>query len=211
MNDSSDNLFEKEPPAIARLLGTAHRLVFTEGYTAFTMDELAHELGMSKKTLYVHFPAKDAIIERIIDALGSRLRARMDAVVSDPKLSFTEKVAGVVAAASTTLGRVSPAMLRELQRNAPGVYQKLEDIRQRTIPVIFGRLIRDGIAEGMVRPDIDPAFATEFWLQAIRGMVQPAVLERTQLSIPQTLHRALHLFFAGLLTPAGRKTYEKHA
>lgn len=211
MNDISDDLFENEPPAVARLLRAAYRLLFTEGYAAFTMEELAHELGMSKKTLYVHFPSKDAIIEKIIDVLGSHLRARMDAVVGNPRLRFTEKVSGVGAAASATLAKASPAMLRELQRYAPAVYQKIEDIRTRTIPIIFGRLIRDGIAEGMVRGDVDPEFAAEFWLQAIRGMVQPAVLERTQLTVPQTLHRALQIFFAGLLTPAGRKHYEKHA
>ena len=74
----------------------------------------------------------------------------------------------------------------------------------------FGRLIRTGIAEGMVRPEIDPAFAAEFWLQAIRGLVQPDVLDRTQLTPRQTLEKAIHLFFNGLLTPAGRKDYEKH-
>jgi glycosyltransferase involved in cell wall biosynthesis len=71
--------------------------------------------------------------------------------------------------------------------------------------------IRDGIAEGKVRADVDPAFAVEFWLQAIRGLAQPAVLERTQLTLPQTLDRALHIFFSGLLTPTARKDYEKHS
>jgi len=101
-------------------------------------------------------------------------------------------------------------MLRDLQRFAPHIYQKIEELRQKIIPYVFGRLIRTGIAEGMVRPDLDPAFATEFWLQAIRGLVQPSTLERTHLTLPQTLEKALNLFFAGLLTPAGRKDHEKH-
>jgi AcrR family transcriptional regulator len=211
MNESPDTLFDREPPVTARMLKTAHRLIFQEGYPAFTMDELAHELGMSKKTLYVHFPGKDALVGRIIDLIGARMWTRMEAVIDDRKLDFTQKVAGVVAVAGTTLGKVSPAMLRELQRFAPDVYQKIEELRSRTIPVVFGRLIRDGIAEGKVRADVDPAFAVEFWLQAIRGLAQPAVLERTQLTLPQTLDRALHIFFSGLLTPTARKDYEKHS
>lgn len=208
---TSGSLFAHEPPAIARLLTVAHQLLFAYGYQAFTMDELAHELGVSKKTLYVHFRSKDAIIERIIDNIGQAIRTRLQKVAEDPKLPFTQKLAAVVSAAGSTLSHVNPTMLRDLQRFAPQIYQKIEDIRQKMIPLVFGRLIRDGIAEGKVRRDVDPSFATEFWLQAIRGLVQPAALERTQLTLPQTLEKALHLFFAGLLSPAGRKDYERHS
>ncbi|OHE85006.1 MAG: hypothetical protein A3G75_14240 [Verrucomicrobia bacterium RIFCSPLOWO2_12_FULL_64_8] len=198
------------PRATVRIVETARRHLFAYGYSTLTMDDLAHELGMSKKTLYVHFPGKDAIIGAIIDALGRTLRSRMDAVLADPALTFSQKLHGFVGVAGSTLASVSPAMLRDLQRFAPSLYQRIEDLRQKIIPHVFGRLIRAGIAEGKVRPDLDPDFATEFWLQAIRGLVQPATLERTRLNLPQTLEKALNLFFHGLLTPAGRKDYEKH-
>lgn len=205
------DLFEREPPEAARVLRAAATLLFTYGYQAFTMDELAHELGVSKKTLYVHFRSKDAIIERIIDLTGERLRTDMESVVENPALTFTQKLSGVVTAAAGTLAKLSPTTLRDLQRFAPHLYAKIEALRSKIVPLVFGRLIRDGIADGNVRRDIDPAFATEFWLHAIRGMVQPATLERTQLTLPQTMARSLDLFFAGLLTPAGRKAYEKHS
>lgn len=194
-----------------RILQAAHEFLFRYGYQALTMDELAHELGISKKTLYVHFDGKDAIIEEIIDTIGRTLRTRMEAALADPDLTFVQRTRRVVEVAGATLARASPTMLRDLQRFAPPIYQKIEDLRQQNIPLVFGRLIRAGIAEGKVRPDLDPEFATEFWLQAIRGLVQPAVLDRTHLTPRQTLEKALNLFFAGLLTPAGRKDYEKHA
>jgi len=210
MTETPESFFSEEEPAAGRILHAAHQHLFSYGYNALTMDELAHELGISKKTLYVHFAGKDAIIEKIIDAIGRSLRARMEAVLADPALTFTQKIHGFVDVAGSTLAKASPTMLRDLQRFAPHIYQKIEELRQKIIPYVFGRLIRTGIAEGMVRPDLDPAFATEFWLQAIRGLVQPSTLERTHLTLPQTLEKALNLFFAGLLTPAGRKDYEKH-
>ncbi|HVU36201.1 MAG TPA: TetR/AcrR family transcriptional regulator [Opitutaceae bacterium] len=206
-----ENIFDDEPAPIARLLTAAANQLFTVGYQALTMDELAHELGVSKKTLYIHFPGKDAIVGRIIDAIGLAVRTRMEEVLANPALSYTEKAAGVIDVAGTTFGRANPAMLRDLQRYAPQLYQKIEDIRSKIVPLVFGRLIRMGIAEGKVRSDIDPAFATEFWLQAIRGLVQPVVLDRTQRTLAQTLKDAHDLFFAGLLTSAGRKDYEKHS
>jgi AcrR family transcriptional regulator len=201
------------PPAdspVGRILRAAHQHLFSFGYSTLTMDALAHELGMSKKTLYVHFPSKDALASAIVDFLGKSLRTRMDAILSDPAQTFVQKLCGIVDIIGGTMAKASPAMFRDLQRYAPAVYRKIEDLRQETIPYVFGRLIRAGIAEGIVRSDIDPAFATEFWLQAIRGLVQPEVLERTQLTIRQTLEKAINLFFVGVLTPAGRKLYAKH-
>ena len=85
----------------------------------------------------------------------------------------------------------------------------LDELRQKNIPFVFGRLFRTGITEGALRPDLDPDFAAQFWLQAIRGLVHPDTLAVTHLSPQQTLEKALELFTGGLLTPAGRKDYEK--
>jgi AcrR family transcriptional regulator len=193
-----------------RILEGARTLLLAYGFNALTMDDLARELGMSKKTLYVHFPSKDALAEAILDGIGKTIRTQLDAVLSHPKFTFAQKLCGVIDVVGSILGKVSPATLRDLQRYAPHLYQKIEEVRKKNIPYVFGRLIRTGIAEGMVRPEIDPAFAAEFWLQAIRGLVQPDILDRTQLTPRQTLEKAIHLFFNGLLTPAGRKDYEHH-
>ena len=208
--ETTDLLFAGESPEAARILQSARLHLFKYGYQALTMDELAHELGISKKTLYVHFPGKDVIIGKIITAIGTTMRARMDTVLADSERSFAGKLAAFVEVAGSIFTTVNPTTLRDLQRFAPPLYQQIEEIRQVNIPYIFGRLIRDGIAEGKVRGDVDPAFAAEFWLHALRGLVQPATLERTQRTLRQTLHEALDLFFCGLLTPAGRKDYEKH-
>jgi AcrR family transcriptional regulator len=198
-----------EDAADTRILATAQHQLFSYGYTALTMDDLAHELGMSKKTLYRHFPGKDAIIGIIIDGIGGMIRSEMEAVLNEPKLSFVRKLRAIMDVIAPRLALASPAMLRELQRYAPRIYQKLDELRQKNIPYVYGRLFREGIAEGAVRADLDPDFAAQFWLQAMRGLVHPDTLAVTHLTPRQTFEKALGLFAGGLLTPAGRKDYEK--
>ncbi|MEO6876070.1 MAG: TetR/AcrR family transcriptional regulator [Opitutaceae bacterium] len=192
-----------------RILAAAQRQLFAYGYNALTMDDLAHELGISKKTLYLHFPGKDAIISIVIDGVGRVIRSGMETVLNDPKLTFAQKLRGIVDVVAPRLAQTSPAMLRELQRYAPSIHQKIDELRQKNIPYVFSRLFRAGIAEGAVRADLDPDFAAQFWLQVMRGLTHPDTLAITHLTPRQTLEKALELFTGGLLTPVGRKDYEK--
>ena len=213
MQSSTQNPFDPLPPPEdneGRILRAARDQLFSFGYSSFTMDDLARELGMSKKTLYVHFPGKEAIIGRIVEYIGKGMSARLDGITRDPDRTFVQRLCAVVDTVGGVMGRLSQSTLRDLQRFAPAAYEHIDRMRQKNIPIIFSRLIRAGIAEGKVRPDLDPDFAAQFWLQAIRGLIQPDVLERTQLTPRQTLERAIDLFSGGLLTPAGRQDYEKH-
>ena len=67
------------PPTRDRILDAAERLIGVLGYSKTTMDDVAREAGVGKRTIYVHFPAKEEVvlgtIDRIVDRLLARLRA----------------------------------------------------------------------------------------------------------------------------------------
>ncbi|MBI5768281.1 MAG: TetR/AcrR family transcriptional regulator [Verrucomicrobia bacterium] len=202
-----------QPPVPApadRILEAARVHLFTYGYSALTMDELAAELGMSKKTLYVHFPSKDALIEAVLGQFVAGVRSSADTIFADQSLSFTAKLHRFSETMVQRFTRMGPHVLRDLQRSAPQIYRKIEELRHNNIPHIFGQMIRQGQAAGMVRADLDPGLAIEFWRPAIQSLMHPDTLERLKLTPDQMFTRAIDLFFGGLLTPAGRKDYEKH-
>ena len=192
-----------------RILGEARVHFFARGYSGFTMDELAADLGMSKKTLYIHFAGKDEIIAALIDELGREIRADADALLHSRQLNFAEKLRGFVESIAERLTAVNPHTLRDLQRYAPALFQRVADMRERNIPYVFGRFVEEGQIAGLVRDDLPPGFAIEFYLQAMHGLLQPAPLERLKLVPREVIRHAVDLFFGGLLTPAGRKQYEK--
>jgi AcrR family transcriptional regulator len=192
-----------------RILMQARADFFAHGYSTFTMADLATELGMSKKTLYVHFPGKDAIMRAVILELGREIRAEADALLRHRDLSFAEKLRGFVEGMIARLAALNPRTLRDLQRFAPELHHLVEEMRARNIPYVFGRFIAAGQAAGMVRPDLHASFAIEFFLQAMQGLFQPVTVERLGLAPREIVPKAITLFFGGLLTPAGRKQHEK--
>ncbi|WP_424975169.1 TetR/AcrR family transcriptional regulator [Dinoroseobacter sp. S124A] len=54
-------------PTINRILTAAFRLFFRRGYSRVSMDEIASEAGVTKRTLYNHFASKDALIGAVMD------------------------------------------------------------------------------------------------------------------------------------------------
>ncbi|MEO7599012.1 MAG: TetR/AcrR family transcriptional regulator [Opitutus sp.] len=199
------------PPADLRrrILDQARTHFFEFGYSSFTMDDLATELGMSKKTLYVHFQGKETIIRAVLDAFAVEVRADAERLLSDRALGFAEKLRGFALGLMQRLSQVTPAVLRDLQRFAPALNRHLEELRGKNIPYIFGRFVEAGQLAGVVRDDASSSFAAEFYLHAMQGMMQPSTLQRLKLPPDLVLERALRIFFCGLLTSAGHKEYEK--
>jgi AcrR family transcriptional regulator len=206
---SSSRPVADDPPVLTRIVRQARVHFFTHGYSQVTMDELAAELGMSKKTLYVHFDSKEALMRAVIADLSQEIRASADALLANRQLNFAEKLRGFAEGMVERLTKTNPRLLRDLQRFAPDLYQQVAEMREKNIPYVFGRFIEEGQLDGMVRPEVDTAFAVQFFLQAMNGLVQPATMERLGLAPRDIAPRAIGLFFGGLLTPAGRKEHEK--
>ena len=72
---------EGENAARQRIVAGARRHFFAHGFRGVTMDDLAEELGMSKKTLYAHFPSKTALLEAVIGDKLQRVEADLDRVI----------------------------------------------------------------------------------------------------------------------------------
>ena len=200
---------DADQPVITRIVRQARVHFFTHGYSQVTMDDLAADLGMSKKTLYVHFASKEALMGAVIADLSQEIRASADALFGNRQLNFAEKLRGFAEGMVERLTKTNPRLLRDLQRFAPDLYQQVAEMREKNIPYVFGRFIEEGQLAGMVRPEVDTVFAVQFFLQAMHGLVQPATMERLGLAPRDIAPRAIGLFFGGLLTPAGRKEHEK--
>jgi len=191
-----------------RILEVARTHFFNSGYSALILDELARELGISKKTLYRYFSGKEALVGEIIDAFAREVRTAADALFADGTLSYPVKTRRFVQTMMGRLGTLSPHVIRDLQRYAPALFRKVEQLRTTNIPHIFGELIRQGQVAGLVRADIKPQFAIEFWLPAIQNLMHPDTLYRLRLTPEQVFEQAIGIYFNGLLTPDGREEYE---
>src|SRR5258706_14931673 len=90
-----------------RIVGGARRYFFAHGFRGVTMDDLAEELGMSKKTLYAHFPSKLALLHAVVCDKMSAVEADLERVVSGHSGGFTSQLQALLSCLRTHTEAIS--------------------------------------------------------------------------------------------------------
>ena len=168
-----------------RILEVAGSQFFNLGFTKVTMDEIAHELGMSKRTLYQHFPGKKSLLRKALLSRTERISEGLGKISQSNETHFGKKLEQALTLVATEIPHFSPIFLRDIQRHAPEVWQELDQRREKHIHTRFGQLIQEGVKEGFLRKDIDAEVLVLLFSTLIRHVVNPETLSHLPLSAPQ--------------------------
>lgn len=141
-----------------RVLQAAAKVFSRHAYESASMDEIAHEAGIGKPTLYRYYPSKDALFAAVfvdaLDTLEDRLQSVLDAT---PGLAA--RLRGLVAAITPTF-RDHLVPLRLLDDDAAAVDASRRRIfreRRDRIAGYLARAIEDAVASGEARWNVDPS------------------------------------------------------
>lgn len=101
--------------------------VFNEKGIKFTMDDIAHELSMSKKTIYQHFHDKEDMVLKLVDYLFDGIKEEERKVVEDTSLSTVDKIRRILGVMPQSYTTLDFEKLYLLRNKYPKVYKKVED------------------------------------------------------------------------------------
>jgi AcrR family transcriptional regulator len=195
----------------SRILAAARAHFLRFGFARCSMDFIASEVGMSKKTVYQHFRSKDELVEAVLGAKITGFRGGIEVIMAQADIEFAERAHRLTAHIVAQMGEVAPVFLRDLERLMPALYARVESVRREILPGVWGRMLEEGIARGHVRGSPPPSFIAEVVLLSVEGLLRPVVLERLNLTPGTVIQGVLSTIFAGILTPAGRQAYESSA
>jgi AcrR family transcriptional regulator len=188
----------------ARIVAGAREHFMAHGFRGVTMDELARELGMSKKTLYAHFPSKDALLHAVLLDKFRRVEADLALAVQESSSDFSGALRKVLACLQRHTAEVQPPLLRDVRRDAPELFKLVEARRHELIERYFGGLLQEGCKTGLIRQDIPPHLITEILLTATRAIVNPQRLSELDMTPNVAYMAIMSVILEGVMTPAGR-------
>jgi AcrR family transcriptional regulator len=187
-----------------RIVAGARRYFFAHGFRGVTVDDLAAELGMSKKTLYAHFDSKPQIVEAAILAKFGELDGELAHITAEHAADFVTALRLMLACVLRHAEEVSPAFLRDVRRDKPELFQLIESRRIAMIQLHFGKLFAAGRKAQRIRADIPAVLLVEILLAAVQGVMTPRKLTDLGVSPKAGFSAIISVLLDGILTLAGR-------
>ncbi len=185
--------------ARTRILEKAEQFFLTHGYSRVTMDDIASELGMSKKTLYRHFSSKEELGEAALVASLARTDEELKTLLEDERLDFVERFQRLARTVADRYGRAA-TVLRDLQRDAPALWQRLLELRRAAIQNRFGAFLAAGVEAGALRADVEPRLLIRMLLALVEQLMRPDVLAELGMTAEQVFPRMLGVILDGIRT-----------
>jgi AcrR family transcriptional regulator len=174
------------------------------GFSKVTMNEIAEELGMSKKTLYHYFPGKEDLLAEVVRRMHEETATRIEALVDDESLDFVQKLHGALDILSAFHAKMSPYFLADMEKHAPEVCKVSNDFKRDRIRIIMGRLVAEGIQKRVFRDDIDQELIVLIYAGALQSLLRPDTFNRLGLSVSQ-IHKTIgSVVFEGIVRPESR-------
>jgi AcrR family transcriptional regulator len=192
-------------PAVRhRIIAESRRHFFAHGFRGVTMDDLAEELGMSKKTLYACFPRKTALLEAVILEKFRNVDADLGRITSKASSDCRGTLHRLLACVQRHTGEIQPSFVRDIRREAPDIFKLVESRRRDVIQRHFGKVFLEGRRAGLLRQDIPPRLAIEILLGAVQAIMNPPKMEELGLTPKSGFSAIIRVVLEGLITGKAR-------
>lgn len=171
--------------------------VFNRKGLKFTMDDIAAELSMSKKTIYRVFRDKETMFYQMVDYCFDRIKESEAEVVHNTNLCTVEKIRAILCVLPESYVDVDFGQLYQLKDKYPNIYRKVEE-RLETGWEATIELIQQGIEEGVIRPVNVVVFKT-MMEATLEQFFQRDVLVVNRISYQDALNEVVNILVDGIV------------
>jgi len=179
------------------------------GFKTFTMDDLASKMGISKKTLYEHFPSKNDLVEAVLDyALDMMSCKNVEAFVQGDG-SVIENVYRNQKKVKEIFNINSDRPIWELQKYYSKTYERMEIEFAKSDARFIDKLLEKGWKEGLFREDINVNFYKTFYSSVQRLRSVANTFPEREFPFWDTIYTLMEYFFRILVNEKGMKELER--
>jgi AcrR family transcriptional regulator len=187
-----------------RVLENAAGQFFKFGFRKVTMDEISSSAGISKKTLYQLFADKEQLARAVMRMTQKEIESGVKRIMLDPSAGFEDRLKELMAFMGLRLSRIGETAINDLKKFSPKMWREVEEFRRAKVLHYFGICIKEGVAKGTFRSDIDPGIITLIYLTLIEKLINPDQLSSLPYAPAELFGMILKVMFEGILTDQAR-------
>ena len=174
------------------------------GIRSVSIDDICHELGISKKTFYVYFPSKDELLVEILaihqEKVSSELAQSLNKRTVEQSLIEWAKIAKH---AENQMIK-TPPMIYDLEKYYPQLFKQHKVYMRAATEDILVQFLQKGINEGVFRQEIDVKIVAIVFLDIqYRLMEFVSKGEKPREEILRIGHQGMDILVRGILTEGG--------
>lgn len=192
-----------------RILAKSQELFNRYGIRSVSMDDIAAQLGMSKKTLYQYYVDKDELVNAAFEA---EINANRDQCMMCTKMgeNAIHEVFLSFDMVEELLRTMNPAVLFDMQKYHPTAYKKFQDFRNQFLYKIIRTNLERGVKEELYRPDIDTDILSRYRIHTVFLSFDTDVFPTNKTNLLKIEQQLIEHFLYGLATAKGEKLIQKY-
>ncbi|MEM6844585.1 MAG: TetR/AcrR family transcriptional regulator [Bacteroidota bacterium] len=189
---------------------TAEQLFLKYGVRSVTMDDIARQLGISKKTIYQYFSDKDEVVELATLRILEREKQLMEEVQKQSENAIHE-LHLITKYIRQHITEINPSALFDIQKYHRDAWKTYLDFKDSVFIQTIESSIRRGMKEGYFRDEIDPKILAKLRIEQIHVAFDDQVFPKNEFDWTEVHLQIFYNFCYGLLTPKGVELFENYA
>lgn len=191
------------------IIKTSFELFIRYGIKSVTMDDIAREMGISKKTLYQYVHNKADLIEQIFQAYITEEKCMTEEILSTSSDAL-EEMLRIGRFVVEKLRSLSPSTVYDLRKYYGAIWKKMElQMKQHVHGVISDNLER-GIRQGIYRPELDPDIIARLYVGKSILVADDEVFEVGDYDLATLQQEYIRYHIHGIASEKGRQLLAKH-
>ncbi len=191
------------------ILREADNLFCQFGVKSVTMDDIAKHLGMSKKTIYLHFKDKNELVQKLIEITIGEQKCIINNMEESAD-NAVDEIFSAVANIQTLLSKMNPLLFYDLQKYYPAAWDVFHNFRNNFLFDCIGKNLKRGIQEGLYREEINIRILARMRVEQIGVVFNSFAFPPTHFNLSEVMTVITEHFLYGICTIKGHKLTNKY-
>lgn len=186
-----------------KIVEEAMKLFMRFGIKSVSMDDIARDLGMSKKTLYLYINDKEELVNTAVGTFieGHKLSCDMCLTSGENPVQQMLNLAHQVA---ITMRDVHSSLIYDLQKYYPQSWKVFEEFRSKHIYEEVMRNMKEGKSTGWYREDLDEMIVARLYIKLIESISDTELFPLSRFRFRDLVHQAMFYHLNGVVSKKGK-------
>lgn len=184
------------------IISKSGELFLQYGVKSLTMDEIAKQLGMSKKTIYQYVSNKSDLVKQVMQAHLDREDSFIKEAQKNSKNALEENLR-MITFMSQDLRGFNAVIFFELQKYYPESYALFNEHREKVALRNILNNLKAGIKEGLYRKDINTEIVSRIFVSGLDILIDQQRFPSKKYHFYDLYKEFVNYHLGGILTPKG--------